>query len=79
VGGILSLINDQRFLKGLPSLGFINPRLYKLLGKGLYDVSFVNCFFYFLFSLTVLSPCSQLISELNSKHAQIYSDNEVMF
>ncbi|XP_052437358.1 tripeptidyl-peptidase 1-like [Carassius gibelio] len=39
VGGILSLINDQRFLKGLPSLGFINPRLYKLQGKGLYDVT----------------------------------------
>ncbi|XP_056332577.1 tripeptidyl-peptidase 1 [Danio aesculapii] len=42
VGGILSLINDQRFLKGLPSLGFINPRLYKLQGKGLYDVT-VGC------------------------------------
>ncbi|XP_073725785.1 tripeptidyl-peptidase 1 [Misgurnus anguillicaudatus] len=39
VGGILSLINDQRFLKGLPSLGFLNPRLYKLQGKGLYDVT----------------------------------------
>ncbi|XP_048047499.1 tripeptidyl-peptidase 1 isoform X1 [Megalobrama amblycephala] len=39
VGGILSLINDKRFLKGLPSLGFINPRLYKLQGKGLYDVT----------------------------------------
>uniref|UniRef100_A0A8C1G3R0 Tripeptidyl-peptidase 1 n=1 Tax=Cyprinus carpio TaxID=7962 RepID=A0A8C1G3R0_CYPCA len=39
VGGMLSLINDQRFLKGLPSLGFINPRLYKLQGKGLYDVT----------------------------------------
>ncbi|XP_051502082.1 tripeptidyl-peptidase 1 [Myxocyprinus asiaticus] len=39
VGGILSLINDQRFLKGLPALGFLNPRLYKLQGKGLYDVT----------------------------------------
>ncbi|XP_022528244.2 tripeptidyl-peptidase 1 [Astyanax mexicanus] len=39
VGGILSLINDQRFLKGLPSLGFLNPRLYKLQGTGLYDVT----------------------------------------
>ncbi|KAJ8341691.1 hypothetical protein SKAU_G00339820 [Synaphobranchus kaupii] len=39
VGGMLSLINDQRFLKGLPSLGFLNPRLYKLLGQGLYDVT----------------------------------------
>lgn len=45
VGGILSLINDKRFLKGLPSLGFINPRLYKLQGKGLYDVSLMNNFF----------------------------------
>ncbi|KAL6477973.1 hypothetical protein MHYP_G00138080 [Metynnis hypsauchen] len=39
VGGILSLINDQRFLKGLPSLGFLNPRLYKLQGTGLFDVT----------------------------------------
>ncbi|XP_028677543.1 tripeptidyl-peptidase 1 [Erpetoichthys calabaricus] len=28
--GILALINDRRFTKGLPSLGFLNPRLYKL-------------------------------------------------
>ncbi|CAB1334880.1 unnamed protein product [Coregonus sp. 'balchen'] len=39
VGGILSLINDQRFLKGLPSLGFLNPRLYQLQGQGLFDVT----------------------------------------
>ncbi|XP_066530156.1 tripeptidyl-peptidase 1 [Hoplias malabaricus] len=39
VGGILSLINDHRFLKGLPSLGFLNPRLYKLQGTGLFDVT----------------------------------------
>ncbi|TSN67128.1 Tripeptidyl-peptidase 1 [Bagarius yarrelli] len=39
VGGILSLINDQRFLKGLPALGFLNPRLYKLKGAGLFDVT----------------------------------------
>ncbi|MCJ8736976.1 hypothetical protein PDJAM_G00018590 [Pangasius djambal] len=39
VGGILSLINDQRFLKGRPSLGFLNPRLYKLKGTGLFDVT----------------------------------------
>uniref|UniRef100_W5MZY3 Tripeptidyl peptidase I n=1 Tax=Lepisosteus oculatus TaxID=7918 RepID=W5MZY3_LEPOC len=38
-GGILSLINDQRFLKGLPSLGFLNPRLYKLQGSALFDVT----------------------------------------
>uniref|UniRef100_A0A4W5RG55 Tripeptidyl peptidase I n=1 Tax=Hucho hucho TaxID=62062 RepID=A0A4W5RG55_9TELE len=39
VGGILSLINDRRFLKGLPSLGFLNPRLYQLQGQGLFDVT----------------------------------------
>lgn len=38
VGGILSLINDQRLLKGLPVLGFLNPRLYKLKGQALFDV-----------------------------------------
>ncbi|KAM9777621.1 tripeptidyl-peptidase 1 [Neosynchiropus ocellatus] len=38
-GGILSLINDQRLLKGLPVLGFLNPRLYKLqAGDALFDV-----------------------------------------
>lgn len=39
VGGILSLINDQRLLRGLPTLGFLNPRLYKLNGQALFDVS----------------------------------------
>ncbi|XP_036927421.1 tripeptidyl-peptidase 1 [Acanthopagrus latus] len=39
VGGMLSLINDQRLLKGLPSLGFLNPRLYKLKGQALFDVT----------------------------------------
>ncbi|XP_067098919.1 tripeptidyl-peptidase 1 [Osmerus mordax] len=38
VGGILSLINDQRLQKGLPALGFLNPRLYQLKGQGLFDV-----------------------------------------
>ena len=38
VGGMLSLINDQRLLKGLPALGFLNPRLYKLKGQALFDV-----------------------------------------
>lgn len=42
VGGMLSLINDQRFMKGLPALGFLNPRLYKLNGKALFDVSAAN-------------------------------------
>ncbi|XP_060918305.1 tripeptidyl-peptidase 1 [Labrus mixtus] len=39
VGGMLSLINDQRLLKGLPALGFLNPRLYKLGGQALFDVT----------------------------------------
>lgn len=39
VGGMLSLINGQRLLKGLPALGFLNPRLYKLKGQALFDVS----------------------------------------
>lgn len=34
----MSLINDQRLLKGLPVLGFLNPRLYKLKGPALFDV-----------------------------------------
>jgi hypothetical protein len=28
--GIITMINDARFQKGLPSLGFVNPRLYQL-------------------------------------------------
>uniref|UniRef100_G3P125 Tripeptidyl-peptidase 1 n=1 Tax=Gasterosteus aculeatus TaxID=69293 RepID=G3P125_GASAC len=39
VGGMLSLINDQRLLKGRPVLGFLNPRLYKLKGRALFDVT----------------------------------------
>uniref|UniRef100_A0AAQ5XPX1 Peptidase S53 domain-containing protein n=1 Tax=Amphiprion ocellaris TaxID=80972 RepID=A0AAQ5XPX1_AMPOC len=39
VGGMLSLINGQRLLKGLPTLGFLNPRLYKLKGQALFDVT----------------------------------------
>ncbi|KAJ4939465.1 hypothetical protein JOQ06_028914 [Pogonophryne albipinna] len=39
VGGMLSLINDQRLLQGLPVLGFLNPRLYKLKGKAMFDVT----------------------------------------
>nr|XP_046267848.1 tripeptidyl-peptidase 1 [Scatophagus argus] len=39
VGGMLSLVNDQRLLKGLPPLGFLNPRLYKLKGEALFDVT----------------------------------------
>ncbi|XP_038632251.1 tripeptidyl-peptidase 1 [Scyliorhinus canicula] len=32
--GILALINDRRFQKGLPALGFVNPLLYSLQGNG---------------------------------------------
>ncbi|MEQ2221175.1 polynucleotide 3'-phosphatase [Ilyodon furcidens] len=39
VGGMLSLINGQRLSKGLPALGFLNPRLYKHKGQGLFDVT----------------------------------------
>ncbi|KAM6912461.1 tripeptidyl-peptidase 1 [Xenentodon cancila] len=39
VGGMISLINGQRLLKGLPALGFLNPRLYKLKGQALFDVT----------------------------------------
>ncbi|MEQ2158939.1 polynucleotide 3'-phosphatase [Goodea atripinnis] len=39
VGGMLSLINGQRLAKGLPALGFLNPRLYKHKGQGLFDVT----------------------------------------
>uniref|UniRef100_A0A3P8UGQ0 Tripeptidyl-peptidase 1 n=1 Tax=Cynoglossus semilaevis TaxID=244447 RepID=A0A3P8UGQ0_CYNSE len=39
VGGMLSLMNDHRLTKGLPPLGFLNPRLYKLKGQALFDVT----------------------------------------
>ncbi|KAM9788056.1 tripeptidyl-peptidase 1 [Syngnathus typhle] len=39
VGGMFSLINDKRLMKGLPVLGFLNPRLYKLKGQALFDVT----------------------------------------
>lgn len=42
VGGILSLVNDRRLLRGLPVLGFLNPRLYQLQGRPLFDVSLVR-------------------------------------
>ncbi|EPY80488.1 tripeptidyl-peptidase 1 precursor [Camelus ferus] len=38
-GGILSLINEHRLLRGHPALGFLNPRLYQQRGTGLFDVS----------------------------------------
>nr|XP_057946949.1 tripeptidyl-peptidase 1 [Doryrhamphus excisus] len=39
VGGMFALINDKRLMKGLPVLGFLNPRLYKLKGQALFDVT----------------------------------------
>ncbi|KAM3836787.1 tripeptidyl-peptidase 1 isoform 3-T3 [Vipera latastei] len=43
VGGIIALINDWRFQRGLPALGFLNPALYRLQEGGnstaLYDVT----------------------------------------
>jgi tripeptidyl-peptidase-1 len=48
-GGIFSMINDKRLKNGLPSLGFVNPRLYKLAadhpGEAFYDVTqgVTNC------------------------------------
>lgn len=30
VGGIVSLINDARLAKGLPTLGFLNPLIYTI-------------------------------------------------
>lgn len=50
---MLSLINDQRLLKGLPVLGFFNPRLYKLKGNAQFDVgeamTVVKSFIYILY------------------------------
>eukprot|EP01126_Amoeba_proteus_P007011 TRINITY_DN12484_c0_g1_i5.p1 TRINITY_DN12484_c0_g1~~TRINITY_DN12484_c0_g1_i5.p1 ORF type:complete len:649 (+),score=172.34 TRINITY_DN12484_c0_g1_i5:57-1949(+) len=41
--GIISLINDQRLNAGLPPLGFLNPKLYKISerhpGQAFYDVT----------------------------------------
>ncbi|XP_022077336.1 tripeptidyl-peptidase 1 [Acanthochromis polyacanthus] len=39
VGGMLSLINGRRLQRSLPTLGFLNPRLYKLKGQALFDVT----------------------------------------
>jgi tripeptidyl-peptidase-1 len=36
--GIVSLLNDVRLNGGEPPLGFVNPLLYKLKGKGFYDI-----------------------------------------
>lgn len=33
-GGILALINDNRFQRGLPALGFVNPLIYKIQENG---------------------------------------------
>jgi tripeptidyl-peptidase I len=43
MGGLLSLINDVRLNKGLPSLGFVTPRLYQIArdhpGEAFYDIA----------------------------------------
>lgn len=73
VGGMLSLINDQRLLKGLPVLGFLNPRLYKLKGQALFDVrqtvKSIKCLYLiklpfrvFLWRLTPFKPLSICVS-----------------
>ncbi|XP_069772464.1 tripeptidyl-peptidase 1 isoform X2 [Narcine bancroftii] len=45
-GGILSLINDRRFQKGLPALGFVNPLLYKIQKNGTSGAFFDRTFSY---------------------------------
>ena len=37
--GIISLLNDARLNKGLSTLGFLNPLLYKLQGQGFFDIT----------------------------------------
>ena len=40
--GIISLLNDVRLNKGQSTLGFINPKLYELAGKGMFDITKVK-------------------------------------
>ena len=37
--GIVSILNDVRLNKGMKTLGFLNPLLYQLQGKGFFDVT----------------------------------------
>ena len=39
VAGIISLLNDVRLNKGMSTLGFFNPLLYKLQGQGFSDIT----------------------------------------
>ena len=39
VAGIVSLLNDVRMKQGKKTLGFINPLLYQLAGKGFHDIA----------------------------------------
>lgn len=41
VAGLLSLINDRRLAAGKPSLGFLNPRLYRLMAD---PAVYAECF-----------------------------------
>jgi tripeptidyl-peptidase I len=36
--GLVALLNDARLTAGKPSLGFLNPLIYSLDGKGFHDV-----------------------------------------
>ena len=39
VAGIISLLNDVRMKQGKKTLGFLNPLLYQLAGKGFHDIT----------------------------------------
>ena len=39
VAGIISLLNDIRLKQGKKTLGFLNPLLYQLAGKGFHDIT----------------------------------------
>jgi tripeptidyl-peptidase-1 len=39
VAGIISLLNDVRMKQGKKTLGFLNPMLYQLAGKGFHDIT----------------------------------------
>jgi tripeptidyl-peptidase-1 len=38
VAGLVALLNDARIAAGKPSLGFLNPLIYKLNGYGFHDI-----------------------------------------
>jgi len=39
VAGIFALLNDYRFSKGLPALGFLNPLIYSTAASGFNDIT----------------------------------------